>query len=89
MILVLLDSPLRQNPSLISYFNNTQSPAQSLTQENNERKKLYDQKGMTIKKKAKPEAEKARTSGVMEVAKVQTYLNRIIRYVSPNPKGPC
>lgn len=79
-ILVLLDSPLRTNPSLMEYFsfNNTQSPAQSIAQDQIIERKLPP--GFKYKKKIKAETEK-RTGGVMELAKVQTYLNRIIRYV--------
>jgi hypothetical protein len=58
-------------------FNNTQTPT-PISQDQNTERKLPP--GFKYKKKPKPEPEK-RTGGVMELAKVQTYLNRIIRFV--------
>ena len=76
-----MESPQRLNPSLLEYFsfNNTQSPSTSLTggdQSGIERKLPPGAKRV---KKTKLEAEKRTGGGVMELAKVQTYLNRIIR----------
>jgi len=57
-------------------FNNTQSPAQNIGSDPTIERRLPP--GLKRVKKSKPETEK-RTGGVMELAKVQTYLNRIIR----------
>ena len=70
----MLDSPTRTDPSLMSYFafNNTQPLSPPYT----ERKMPA---GIRVKKRPGAKTEEKRTGGVMELAKVQTYLNRILR----------
>ena len=78
--LVLLDSPIRTDPSLMDYFsfNNTQpSITDNSSSYSNSGERRYPGVGR-IKKKPSSEPEK-RASGVMELVNVQTYLNRILK----------